>query len=78
MISKEIKASIESQWKGRAAAQGLKAGTEAYRTREVEFFTGAMTAINALSPHPEGGDKLSPEVPVAWVLHALSGQPIAE
>lgn len=72
-----LRAAIEKQWKGRAEARGLKPGSAAYSKAEVEFFTGAMSALNAVFPNTED-DRLSPMVPVLWVINAMSGRPIAE
>lgn len=76
-MTNEQRIAIESQWTSRAAAQGLKPGTKTYQRAEVEFFTGAMAAINALLPHAEP-DHLSPAVPVIWVINAMSGRPIVD
>ena len=78
MISEKAKKQIEAVWLGRAKQQGYKPGTKTYVKQEMEFFTGAMAAINALFPSPGDDQLLSAEVPVSWVLNALSGKPIAE
>lgn len=69
-------AAIEAMWRGRAKEQSLKPGTKTYAKQELEFFTGAMAALNAVFPN-EKPDQLSAAVPVRWVINALSGRPIA-
>lgn len=61
-----IRTSIEDQWRQRAQAQGLRPKSAAYRTREVEFFVGAMSALVA-SGH---------EIPAYWSMAIMSGRPV--
>jgi hypothetical protein len=67
---------IENTWHSRAKARGLAPNTMAYKRAEIEFFTGAMTAINALHPNTVNVGKLSEMVPVAWVIHLVSGRSV--
>lgn len=68
---------IEDAWLARAAAQGLVKNSAKYKRAEVEFFVGAMTAINAFFPEDDK-TRLSSKVPVYWVINGLSGRPIVE
>lgn len=68
---------IEQAWKDRAKAQQLKPGTKTYARAEIEFFAGAMAAINAFFPDADSR-RLSSKVPPIWVINAISGRPIAE
>lgn len=69
---------IEKQWLDRAKANDWKPGSMKYRRHEVEFFTGAMSALNAAFPDKENADLLSSVVPNYWVINALSGRPIVD
>jgi hypothetical protein len=74
-----MRAQIEAAWLSRAAAQQLgKPSSARYSKAEAEFFVGAMAALNAAFPNPEGADKLSTAVPVAWVIHMMSGRNVVE
>jgi hypothetical protein len=76
-MASELQAAIEQRWKERAKTQGLKPKSMAYKRAEVEFFSGAMTAIHATDPAAEP-DKLSARVPVIWVINIMSGRPVVE
>jgi len=75
MITKEQQATIEKRWLARAEAQELKPNTMAYKRAEVEFFAGAMTALEALAPCPE--DKMQHSPPI-WVINIVSGRPVVD
>ena len=65
---------IENAWLSRAAAQGLKANSVAYRRAEIEFFCGAMAALNSQNP---GDDTVvSPKIPPSWTFNPFCGRPI--
>ena len=76
-IDPAVKSGIEKGWLSRAKAQGLKPGTKAYAKAEVDFFSGAMAALQACFPGPDP-TRLSPKVPPGWVICAMSGRPIVE
>ncbi|MBN8523899.1 MAG: hypothetical protein J0M02_01045 [Planctomycetes bacterium] len=59
---------IEEQWKSRARTQGYKPGSNRYRQAELEFFVGAMAAIEAVTGNPS---------PPRWVIAGMRGDPIA-
>lgn len=74
-MDKEKKAKIEQAWIDRAKTQGYEPGSAKYKRAELEFFTGAMVAINVIFP-AEDPAEMSREVPVGWVLDLLSGRPV--
>lgn len=69
---------IEAAWLARAKAQHINPKSAKGRTAECEFFCGAMAAINAAFPNPEGADRISAEIPPAWVVNIMCGRPIVE
>ena len=62
---------IEEQWKSRARTQCYKTGSILYRRAELEFFVGAMAAMEAVT-----GDTGSSSPP-RWVIAGMRGDPIA-
>ena len=68
--------SIEAQWRSRAKTQDLKPGTAKYANLEVEFFTGAMAALQAAFPNENASDEMTRMVPPKWIVSAISGRPI--
>lgn len=62
---------IEEQWKSRARTQGYKPHSVRYRQAELEFFTGAIAAMEAVT-----GDTSS-SCPPRWVIAGMRGDPIA-
>jgi hypothetical protein len=65
---------IEDQWLARAKTmQYGKSSTITYKRKEIEFFMGASAALNAVFPNPEQ-DRLSPLVPVSWMLKIMMGE----
>ena len=78
MEREALKLEIESRWLDRAKAQGLKPKTAAYKRAEIEYFVGAMTAIHLLDTSNPDGEKLSPMVPVSWILNPMTGSPIVD
>lgn len=61
-------ASIEQMFLDRAHAQGLKPGSVKYRKAEVEFFCGAMAALQIVNgTEPNAG----------WYIKLLSGRGVA-
>lgn len=71
-----VKQKIEDMWRARAKVQGFKPHTKAYKNAELEFFIGAMAALNALHPGADGN--MSALVPPWWVIAPLSGRNIVE
>lgn len=73
-------ACIEKQWLSRAQAQGLgKPKSIRYRKAEIEFFVGAMTALQAMQDPSEGQEnKLSSLVPPRWVIRIMAGDNVVE
>ena len=61
---------IEEQWKSRARTQCYKPRSVRYRQAELEFFTGAMAAMEAVT-----GDTGS-SCPPRWVIAGMRGDPI--
>ena len=70
-ISPAMLKQIEEQWKSRARTQCYKPGSVLYRRAELEFFVGAMAAIEAVT-----GDTGS-NCPPQWVIAGMRGDPIA-
>jgi len=77
MSQDTVRKVIEDRWRERVKAQGFPTKGIKYQKLELEFFLGAMTAINAMDPNAEA-DKLSTLVPPAWVICPMSGRPIVE
>ena len=73
----ELRAAVEKAWLSRAEAQELKPGTMKYKRAEVEFFTGAMAALNAVEPSPVA-DGLGPLVPASWIFAIMRGDQVAK
>ena len=73
-----LKEKIEARWLSRAVAQGLKPKSKAYRVQEVEFFSGAMAAIEAADESPRPDNTMSKQVPAIWVIKIISGRPVVE
>lgn len=65
---------IEAQWRSRAKTQDLKHGSAKYLKAEVEFFVGAMAALQALDS--ASGQYLTSLAPLKWTIAMLSGRPI--
>jgi hypothetical protein len=74
----EVRQAIEQSWRSRATAQGVKPGSVASRRAEVEFFAGAMAAMQALFPNEDNPDAISKLVPPIWVINIMSGRPVVE
>jgi hypothetical protein len=72
-----VRAAVEQAWRDRVKAQGIPLKGQKYIKAEIEFFCGAMVAINAMDPNAEP-DRLSRLVPPAWVILPMSGRPIVE
>ena len=70
-ISPAMLKQIEEQWKSRARTQCYKPHSVRYRQAELEFFTGAMAAMEAVT-----GDTGS-SCPPRWVIAGMRGDPIA-
>lgn len=71
---------IEKQWLSRAKAQNLgKPNSVRYRKAEIEFFVGAMTALQAMQdPSEERLNVLSSLVPPRWVVNIMAGRNVVE
>jgi len=69
-ITAAIERQIEAQWRSRAKAQGYRPGSVRYRCAELEFFVGAMAAMEALT-----GDSSRSCTP-RWVIAGMRGDPI--
>lgn len=67
---------VEDLWRERAAAQRLKPGTRTYLREQGAFFSGAAAAIHAMDDTNPDPTKLSPKVPVWWIIAILSGRDI--
>lgn len=67
-ITATVLTQIEEQWKSRARTQGYRPGSVRYRQAELEFFVGAMAAIEAITGDPS---------PPRWVIAGMRGDPIA-
>lgn len=59
---------IEADWIQRADQQGYKPGTKAYQDKELEFFVGAISALNSQGY----------SAPPRWFINAVRGDPIVE
>lgn len=45
---------------------------------EADYLAGAMSVINHLFPHEDGPDKMSPHIPVAWVMFPMAGRSVLD
>ena len=73
----EMAQRIEDVWLSRAKSQHLgKPSTITYRRKEIEFFIGAMSAINEILPRDD--DRLSDYVPPRWVINPMTGDNIVK
>lgn len=70
-ISSAIVQQIEAQWRSRARTQGYRSGSQRYQRAELEFFVGAMAAMEALTSDSAGS------CPPRWVIAGMRGDPIA-
>ncbi len=70
-ITAETLQHIEAQWRTRRKTQGYKPGSVLHRQAELEFFVGAMAAMEALT-----GDR-GMSCPPRWVIAGMRGEPIA-
>jgi hypothetical protein len=69
---------VEAAWFTRAKAQELDNPKHMkYLRAELEFFMGVITALNILDETPRDPETLSHDVPVIWIINAMSGQSIA-
>lgn len=69
-INPAVVQQIEAQWKSRATTQGYRPGSVRYQRAELEFFVGAMAAMEALT-----GDSSRSCTP-RWVIAGMRGDPI--
>jgi len=69
-ITAAIEQQIEVQWRSRAKTQGYRAGSVRYQRAELEFFVGAMAAMEVLTGDP------STSCPPRWVIAGMRGDPI--
>lgn len=69
-ITPAVVQQIEAQWQSRAKTQGYRPGSVRYRCAELEFFVGAMAAMEALT-----GDSSQSCTP-RWVIAGMRGDPI--
>jgi hypothetical protein len=67
-ITKEQQASIEAGWRSRAATQGYNPRHMEYKRAELEYFMGAMQAL----------DSLGLSGPPIWIFNVVGGRPIVE
>jgi hypothetical protein len=70
-ISPVMLKQIEEHWKSRARTQCYKPRSVRYRQAELEFFTGAMAAMEAVT-----GDACH-SFPPQWIIAGMRGDPIA-
>lgn len=61
---------IEARWTSRMQTQGYKPNSSVCRKAELEFFVGAMAAMEALT-----GDSAT-SFPPRWVIAGMRGDPI--
>ena len=70
IVTAAIERQIEAQWRSRAKTQGYRPGSDRYLRAELEFFVGAMAAMEALTGDP------SESCPPRWVIAGMRGDPI--
>lgn len=69
-ITPAIVHQVEAQWRSRARTQGYRPGSPRYQRAELEFFVGAMAAMEAITGDPAGS------CPPSWVIAGMRGDPI--
>lgn len=73
----EVVEMIEQGWLSRAKTQDYgKPSTAAYRKKEIEFFCGAMYAMQALQPG--SNNAMSSMAPPRWVINPMTGRNVVE
>lgn len=70
--------SIETAWVVRAECLGINPSHMEYKNSEVEFFVGAMAALNAIYPNKDKPGTLSEAVPPRWTLFPGMGRLIVD
>lgn len=70
IVTAAIERQIEAQWRSRAKTQGYRPGSVRYQRAELEFFVGAMAAMEALTGDP------AVSCPPRWVIAGMRGDPI--
>lgn len=74
----EVREDVEQVWRSRARAQQLnKPSSAKYKAMELEFFCGAMAALQALMPD-RGDAGLTSFAPPAWVVLPMTGDSIVK
>lgn len=76
MITPDQQTAIEPEWLSRAKAQELKPTSAKCRSAEIDFFCGAIAALQALFPNADNPALISKSVPAKWVMAPLTGLPI--
>lgn len=75
----KLKEVIEKRWLARAEAQMLgKPTSMKYQRAELEYFIGAMAALDAVFPNTEDPSLVSPMVPPSWVFNTMMGKNVTE
>ena len=76
-LSPEAQALIAAKWRSRAAMQGLKPKSMAYKRAELEFTVGAVAAIDAINELADGkGQDVRSCIPPSWFFSAMCGEQI--
>lgn len=45
---------------------------------EADYLAGAMAVINHIFPHEDGPEKLSGDIPVAWIMFPMAGRSVLD
>lgn len=73
----QVREEIEQGWLARTKTMEYgKPHTVTYRRKEIEFFCGAMQALNAVMPRDDG--RITDLVPPAWILNPMTGRNVVE
>lgn len=78
MNTQDIAPKVEALWATRARNLALNPKSMAYKRAEVDYFSGAIAALQAMFPNEENPNLLSKAVPVGWPICIMSGRPIVD
>jgi hypothetical protein len=45
---------------------------------EADYLAGAMAVLNHVFPNQDGPDKMSNEIPVAWIMFPMAGRSVLD
>ena len=76
MVPNDVQALVAKAFANRAAAQGWKPKSAAYKKAELEFAAGVVAAFDALWEVENGKPPEGSSIPPAWLFAAIRGEQI--